>query len=196
MRGTRTANATLPMARAAMSRPTEASPQCWRRKTPKGAPTESAPKVATPFQEMTLAMCCARARDHGGDVLGADDESGENGAVAKPQVGVSGKDGERDADREIADEGKGNGWKDFEGGGERGIGGGYGDGGRGRVGHGVRDSIISGDGSKSGFQHRGHRGRTQKSRRGEFFHWLMPRRIDQATVPPLRLAKDASLRSG
>ena len=55
----------------------------------------------------------ARAGKNGGDILRADDESGEDGAVAELQVSVRGKHGEGNADGEIADEGEGNGGKDL-----------------------------------------------------------------------------------
>jgi len=54
----------------------------------------------------------ARARENGGDVLGADDESREKRAVAELQVNVHRENGERDADGEVADEGEGDGGKD------------------------------------------------------------------------------------
>src|SRR6266403_705268 len=54
----------------------------------------------------------ARARENGGDVLGADDESREKRAVAELQVNVHRENGERDADGQVADEGKGDSGKD------------------------------------------------------------------------------------
>jgi len=77
----------------------------------------------------------AGAGEDRGHVLRADDESGEDGAVAELQVGVGRKNGEGNADGEVADERKRDGGKDFEGGGEGRVGGGFG-GERGRVGHG------------------------------------------------------------
>ena len=55
----------------------------------------------------------ARARENRGDVLGADDQPREDGAVTEPQVDVNREDGEQDADGEVADEGEGDGWKNF-----------------------------------------------------------------------------------
>src|SRR5271166_4122752 len=49
---------------------------------------------------------CARSRKDGGYVLGADDESCEDSAVAELQVDVRRKNGERDADGEVTDKGE------------------------------------------------------------------------------------------
>src|ERR1700730_13260632 len=54
----------------------------------------------------------ARARENGGDILRADDQSRENGAVTELQANAYWEDGERDADGQVADEGEGDGRKD------------------------------------------------------------------------------------
>ena len=55
----------------------------------------------------------ARTGENGGDILGTDDESREDCAIAEPQVDVHRKNGERDADGEVADESERDGGKDL-----------------------------------------------------------------------------------
>ena len=55
----------------------------------------------------------AGAGENGGDVLGADDQPGEDGAVTELKVDVHRENGEQDADSEVANEGEGDGGEDF-----------------------------------------------------------------------------------
>jgi len=55
----------------------------------------------------------AGAGEDCGDILGADDQSGEDGAVAELQMDVHWENGEQDADGEVADKSEGNGGENF-----------------------------------------------------------------------------------
>ncbi len=55
----------------------------------------------------------ARTGEYRGDVLRADDEPREDGAIAELQVNMHRKNREEDSDREVADEGKGDSGQNF-----------------------------------------------------------------------------------